>query len=103
MVEKKVWIKMHDDSRRIAAVCDFDLIGKTFEEGKLQLKVNEHFYKGKEYDELKAIKVLNNAKMDDACFNLVGEMAVDLGVKIGLIDKTHVIRIQGIPHALALL
>jgi uncharacterized protein len=103
MTEKKVWIKIHDDSRRIAAVCDSELIGKTFEEGKLQLKVNEHFYKGKECDELKAIKILNNAKMDDACFNLVGDMAVELGVKIGVIDKTHVIRIQGIPHALALL
>ncbi len=102
-MEKKVFIKIHEDYRKIAAVCDSDLIGKTFEEGKFQLKANEHFYKGKEYDEPKAIKILNNAKMDDACFNFVGEMAVDLGIKVGVVGQTHVLKIQGIPHALALL
>jgi hypothetical protein len=102
-MDKKVFIKIHDDSRKIAAVCDCDLIGKTFEEGKLQLKVNEHFYKGKECDELRAMKILNNAKMDDACFNFVGKNAIDLGSKAGILDKTKVIKIQGIPHALALL
>ncbi len=99
----KVFIKIHDDSRKIAAVCDSDLVGKTFEEGKLQLKVNEHFYKGKECDELKAIKILNNAKMDDACFNFVGKKAIELGIKAGIIDGKKILMIQGIPHALALL
>ena len=84
------------------AVCDSDLIGKCFEEGKLQLKVNEHFYRGNEVDDVKALKILEKARQDDACFNFVGKNAIEIGAKAGIIDKNCVLRIQGVPHALAL-
>ena len=98
-----VLIKIHENYRKVVAVCDSGLVGKTFEEGKLQLKVNEFFYNGKEYDEAKALKILENARQDDACFNFVGQNSINLGVKLGIIDKNGVLLIDGIPHALSLL
>lgn len=102
-MEKKVLIKIHQHYRKIVAVCDAELVGKKFEEGKFQLNVNEFFYNGKEYDEVKALKVLNNARQDDACFNFVGENSIELGIKVGIIDDNCVVRIKGVPHALGLL
>jgi uncharacterized protein len=98
-----VLIKVHEDYKKIVAICDSDLIGKRFEEGKLQLHVNEHFYKGEEFNDIKALKILKDAQQDDACFNFVGKKAIDLGAKAGIIDKNRVLVIQGVPHALALL
>ena len=98
-----VLIKIHENYRKVVAVCDSGLVGKTFEEGKLQLKVNEFFYNGKEYDEAKALKILENARQDDACFNFVGQNSINLGVKLRIIDKNCVLLIDGIPHALSLL
>lgn len=98
-----VLIKIHENYRKIVAICDPELLGKKLEEGKLQLNVNDFFYSGKEYDEAKALKILENAKQDDACFNFVGKNAIDLGIKLSIIDKNCVLRIQGIPHALSLL
>jgi hypothetical protein len=98
-----VLIKIHENYRKVVAICDSELLGKKFEEGKLQLNVNEFFYNGKEYEDSKALKVLENAKQDDACFNFVGQDSVNLGVKLGIIDKNCVLKIQGVQHALSLL
>ena len=32
----------------VVSVCDTNLVGKTFTEGELELKVSEQFYKGEE-------------------------------------------------------
>jgi hypothetical protein len=98
-----VLIKIHENYRKIVAICDPELLGKKFEQGKLQLNVNEFFYNGKEYDETKALKILGNAKQDDACFNFVGKNAIGLGIKLGIIDKNCVLVVDGVPHALSLL
>ncbi|MEM1535659.1 MAG: DUF424 family protein [Candidatus Pacearchaeota archaeon] len=98
-----VLIKVHEVYRKIVAVCDKELLGKRFEEGKLQLEINERFYGGEELSEEKAIKLLRKAFQDDACFNFVGKNSVELGIKAGIIDSKCIIKIQGVPHALALL
>ena len=52
-----IYVKFHKGSSVIVAICDSNLIGKTFKEGKLSLNVSEHFYKGelKTEDEVKEI------------------------------------------------
>lgn len=102
-MEEKILINIHEHYRKIVAVCDSDLLGKKFEEGKMQLDVNEKFYGGKEYEKKKALKILKNALEDDACFNFVGKNSVNLGIEAGLIKKENIIIIQGVPHALAFL
>jgi len=54
----EIYIKIHNAYRRIVAVCDADLIGKKFEEGNVQIDVNEKFYKGDLVDEEKALEIL---------------------------------------------
>ena len=44
-------IKIHRAYRNVVAICDSEILGKHFEEGKNQLNVKESFYKGEEVDE----------------------------------------------------
>lgn len=83
------------DGRIILAVCDSDLIGKKFEQGKLQIDLTTDFYKGEEKTESEILLMIQEAYI----LNLVGEKSVKLGLKQGLIDETHILNIQGIPHA----
>lgn len=103
MPEKNLFVKVHEVYREIVAVSDKEIIGKKFEEGNLQIYVNEHFFKGQEMSEDKAVKLLKEKLEDDACFNFVGENALNAGIKAGIIDKNKIIRIQGIPHAMMLM
>ena len=75
--------------RDVVAICDSDLIEKTFEEGNFQLEVKESFFKGEETSKEELTKILNNLSQEDATFNIVGEESIK--------------RIQGVPFALVLL
>jgi hypothetical protein len=96
-------VKIHNAYREVIAVCDSELVGKHFEEGKMQIDITEAFYKGTEMDEKKADEFIKRKLADDACFNFVGERAINAALKAGAINKKGIIRIQGIPHALGLL
>lgn len=83
------------DGRLVVALCDDDLLGKKFEEGKLCLDLSGDFYKGEEKEEN---EVLDSLK--DACaINAVGKKAVDFLIKNNFVDKEKVIYVLGIPHA----
>ncbi len=103
--ERRFLVKIHSAYREIVAVSDIGLLGKRFEQGNKQIEVNEHFYGGKEskvVDEKRLLKILQEAEENDACFNFVGKDSVDIAIKASLVEKSGVIKIQGIPHALAL-
>jgi hypothetical protein len=89
--------------RDVVAICDKDLLGKKFEEGKFQLDVKESFYKGEETSEEEAIKIIKDMSKEDATFNIVGEEAVDTALKAEIISKEGIKKIQGIPFALVLI
>ena len=90
-------VKKHKthDGRLILAVCDSDLIGKKFNEGDMQLDLCSDFYQGEERSDEDIAKLFRCAYV----VNLVGEKAVNLGLKEKIIDKAHVIQIKKIPHA----
>ncbi|MDD5650760.1 MAG: DUF424 family protein [Candidatus Nanoarchaeia archaeon] len=90
----KFYVKTHDENL-IVAICDSDLIGKTFEEKDLQLKVSENFYKGILLNEEEIIEIMKQAKN----LNLVGTNIIELGLKLNLIEKEHILYINKIPHA----
>jgi hypothetical protein len=98
-----VLIKIHETYRKIVAVCDKELVGKKFEQGNLQLDVNDNFYGGKEFNDSDALEILKDELSEDACFNFVGKNAIELGAKAGVINKKRVLMIQDVPHAMALL
>lgn len=96
-------VKIHESYRKIIAVCDSELLGERFEEGNMQIEVNEVFYGGDEKEEGEVIELLKDLYKEDATFNIVGQKSVDTAIKAGIISKEGVIKIQGIPHALGLL
>lgn len=91
--------------RDVVAICDSELLGKSFEQGKFCLDVKENFFKGdgKKHSEEEVIEKINDFSMEDATFNIVGERAVNTAIKAELIKKNEIQTIQGVPFALVLL
>jgi hypothetical protein len=98
-----MFIKIHKSYRTVIAICDSDLIGKTFEEGKRQLHVRENFYKDQEVDKEGLIEILKRQKMEDASFNIVGKESIQIALELGIIKSEGVHKIKSIPFALVLL
>jgi len=107
--ERKPWlslamnIKIHESYRKIVALCDSDLIGKTFEQEIRQIKIKENFFKGEEKTKQEIIPIIQNLQKEDATFNIVGKESVETALEAGIIDKQGIIIIQEIPIALVLL
>jgi hypothetical protein len=89
--------------RDVVAVCDSELLGKRFEEGKFQLDLTGEFFKGEEYDEENVISIMEEFSREDATFNIVGKNSINAALRAGIIEKNGIKTIQGIPFALVLL
>jgi len=96
-------IKIHSSYRNIIAICDSELLGKKFEEEKMQLDLTGEFFNGEDLSEEQVLAIIEDEKTEDATFNIVGEKAIELALKAGIIKKEGIIRIQGVPIALTLL
>jgi hypothetical protein len=84
-------------------MCDADLLGKTFEEGRRQLEVRESFYKGEEMSHEDLVKLIKFQVGEDSTFNIVGQKAIAAAKEAGIISKEAVSTIQNIPFSLILL
>lgn len=89
--------------RDVVAVCDSELLGKKFEEGKFQLDVKESFFKGKESSKEEVREVMIDMKLEDSTFNIIGEESVRTALETGIITGEGVGRIANIPFALVLM
>jgi uncharacterized protein len=98
-----MFIKIHNTYRDVVAICDSDLIGKKFEEDRFQLDIKENFFKGEEYSEEQAIRIIKKMSAEDATFNIVGEKSVNTALKVGIISEEGIKKIHGIPFAMVLL
>jgi hypothetical protein len=96
-------VRVIKSKRDVVAVCDSELIGKRFEEGKMQLDIKENFFSGKEMNEEETIKILEKMADEDATFNIIGEKSIEAALKAGIISEESVCEIQGIPFVLILL
>ena len=91
-----MYMKKYDtDGHVIVAVCDNDILGKNFKEGKFVLKIEESFYKGMEACE----KEVKDALLKATIANISGERSIACAVECGCIEPDNVIFIEGIPHA----
>lgn len=79
----------------LVAVCDSDIVGRTFQEGELKIEVKESFYGTKEYGEEEVKEELKKATIA----NITGKKAVELAIKMGIVDKDRVLKIGECPHA----
>ncbi len=79
----------------LVAICDKNLLGKTFENERLRLEVKKEFYGGEVINKNKACELLSIATIA----NLVGKEIVSLAIELKIIEKENVIEIKNIPHA----
>jgi hypothetical protein len=96
-------IKIHESYRKIVAVADSDLIGKTFFEGMRQIEVRPNFFKGDEKNTEELIEILKDMEKEDATFNIVGKESIKCALEAKIISKDGIITIDGIPIALGLM
>ena len=88
--------------RDVVAICDKELLGKKFEEGKFQLDIKENFYKGKEVDAESMMEIMKKMSAEDATFNIVGKKSINAALKAGIISKEEIGKIQKVPFVLVL-
>jgi len=98
-----MFIKIHKSYRNIVAVCDSELVGKSFEDGNKRLDVRESFYKDREIAEKELLELMNDFAREDAIFNIVGKKAVETALKAGIISKEGIKHVSNIPFALVLM
>lgn len=96
-------LKIHKSYRNVVAICDSELLGQKFEQDNMQLDLRGEFFNGEEVSEDEILSIIENEKTEDATFNIVGEKAVALALKAGIISKEGVKTIQDVPIALTLL
>jgi len=96
-------VKIHDSYRAVIAICDSNLLGKTFEEGRRQIKINEHFFGGEEKNEKQVLELIEKGGAEDYTFNIVGKESIAVALKSGIVKPEGIIKIQGVPVALVLL
>jgi len=90
------YLKVHDvPGEVLVAVCDADVLGNSYSNGKMQLHVSERFYKGALAGEDEALEAIERATVA----NLVGNLIVEKAVRRRLVSAENVIEIGGVKHA----
>ena len=91
-----IYVKIHENAEAgVLAVCDEDLIGKSFEEGVAFLEVREEFYKRELKNEKEVVEML--IKFNN--LNIVGRDSIKLAVDVGVVSREDVISVGGVEHA----
>jgi hypothetical protein len=94
--QKNIYIKAYNyGSGLLVAICDKELVGKSFEEGGLFLSISEGFYKGEVATESDVVRSLKHATIA----NLVGKRAIKCALDNHFIEEVNIIFVEGVPHA----
>lgn len=94
--EKNIYIKEYDyGSGILVAICDAELVGKSFEENGLHLTISAAFYKGEIATEREVVRSLKHATIA----NLVGERAIKCALDHHFIEERNILLVEGVPHA----
>lgn len=97
MAEKQKFIVKEKNSPHgiLLIITDSDIIGKKFENDKLQLDLSKEFYKGTEIDEEEIVKKISKAYI----LHITGKNSIKLVRELKIIDELKIITIQNVPHA----
>lgn len=94
----KYCFKVHKHpSEIILAICDEEILGKTFQGEKMKITVSEGFYGGDVVEE--EFVRLNIGSF--TILNIVGERIVNLAVELGIVAPENVVVIGETKHAQA--
>lgn len=78
----------------LLAICDENILGKTFSEGELEITITE-FYKGKNCDAVAAIKLAKKATI----INAVGKDIINILIEKKFVDASSIMKIGETLHA----
>ena len=94
MLYVKVYSTEHGS---VVAMCDNELIGNIYVEGKMELNLKDYaeFYKGELVDESEAEDGVKGELIYSA--NVIGERSVGIFLKNGIAGEENIRRISGIP------
>lgn len=88
-------IKIHSGSdERVLAVCDEELLGQTFRDGKKRITVSESFYHGEIVSEEILIERMKSATI----MNFVGKKCITVAANQGYVNLENVIEIGEVLH-----
>jgi hypothetical protein len=79
----------------LLAICDCEVLGKTFREGKIVFHVKKEFYNGGKVSVEEAVGMIENSTI----VNMVGRNCVEKAIAKGYVHPEAVLRIEGVPHA----
>ncbi len=79
----------------LLAVCDAEILGKTFQDSGMSFEVKEEFYKGVRTSIDEALNLVQQSTI----VNLVGSNVVKRAIEKGLVHPEAVITICGVLHA----
>jgi hypothetical protein len=88
--------KLHKrDGNTVLAVCDKEVLNKTFENDNMRFFVDPNFYGKDETPEENLKELFNDANI----INLAGRRCVGLAVEMGYVDHDSVLEIKECSHA----
>lgn len=79
----------------LLVITDSDIIGKKFEEERLQLDLTKKFYQGEVKNKEEVKQIIMTARH----LHLTGKGSVAIGVEMDLVDQKKIIFIDKVPHA----
>lgn len=79
----------------LLVITDSEILGKKFEEGKLQLDLSKKFYQGEEMNKEKVKDLIPEARYIHA----TGKEAVGTLVEEDIVESDKILHVQNIPHA----
>jgi len=85
------------DRGLLVAAADAEIVGETYENGRVSVTVGSDFYGGTdaETDAEALVESLGRASVA----NLVGDVAVSAAIDAGYVDESNVLDLDGVPHA----
>ncbi len=90
------FIKIHTSRywRKTVGMCDDEVLGKEFVEGKKCLKVHPEFYQGFRASDEDIVRHAKQSYM----INAVGHKVIDILVQAGIVHKSDIQWIEGVPY-----
>jgi hypothetical protein len=79
----------------LLTICDAEILGKTFEEGKIKFHVKKDFYMGARVNVDEAMCMIENSTI----VNMIGKNVVNRAIEKGHVHPEAVLEIRGVPHA----
>jgi len=93
---KEMYLRTHQHGSEILiAVCDCEILGKTFFEGHLRIEVSPDFFGDEKASGSEVEAALARATMA----NFVGRSAVEHAISLGYVDRDNVLSIDGVLYA----